>query len=107
MAKPRSYRSPAMASIHEAAVGLFEAGGMDRTTMRDFDTACLTPVPVLSPGEIRSLRLREGASQVVFAHHLNVSKGLVSQWERGEKKPAGPSLKLLALVAKWGLAAIA
>jgi putative transcriptional regulator len=31
----------------------------------------------------------------------------VSQWERDEKQPAGPSLKLLALVAKNGLSAIA
>jgi hypothetical protein len=31
----------------------------------------------------------------------------VSQWERGEKRPRGPSLKLLTLVAKGGLRAIA
>lgn len=53
------------------------------------------------------LRLREHASQAVFARHLNVTTGLVSQWERGEKHPQGASLKLLALVAKNGLHAIA
>jgi putative transcriptional regulator len=36
-----------------------------------------------------------------------VTTGLVSQWERGEKHPHGASLKLLALVAKRGLAAVA
>jgi putative transcriptional regulator len=36
-----------------------------------------------------------------------VTVGLVSQWERGEKHPHGPSLKLLALVQKKGLEAIA
>jgi putative transcriptional regulator len=45
-------------------------------------------------------------SQSVFAQHLNVNKSLVSQWERGEKRPSGPSLKLLALVEKNGLSAI-
>jgi putative transcriptional regulator len=32
---------------------------------------------------------------------------LVSQWERGEKKPSGPSLKLLSLVKHKGLKTIA
>ena len=57
--------------------------------------------------EVRSLISLEEARQVVFAHHLNVSKESVSQWERGEKRPAGPSLKLLSLVEKKGLSAIA
>lgn len=76
-------------------------------TMRQFDTLCLTPVKALQPEEIRALRQRERASQAVFARHLNVSIGLVSQWERGEKRPQGASLKLLSLVAKNGLEAIA
>jgi hypothetical protein len=42
-----------------------------------------------------------------FASYLNVTTGLVSKWERGEKQPQGPSLKLLALVQKKGLEAIA
>jgi len=60
-----------------------------------------------TPEEIRTLREREAVSQLVFAHHLNVSKESVSQWERGEKRPAGPSLKLLSLIQKKGLSAIA
>jgi len=43
-------------------------------------------------------------SQAVFARHLNVTKGLISQGERGEKKPVGASLKLLR---EKGLDAIA
>ena len=42
----------------------------------------------------------ERASQAVFARSLNVTTGLVSQWERGEKRPRGTSLELLTLVAK-------
>ena len=43
----------------------------------------------------------------MFARYLNVSTGLISQWERGEKRPAGASLKLLTLVQKKGLNVIA
>jgi putative transcriptional regulator len=103
----KQYRSSLMASIHETAEGLESAGVLGKRTMREFDELCLTPVQPLEPKEIRELRRREGASQAVFARHLNVTTGLVSQWERGEKHPRGPSLKLLALIAKNGLQAVA
>ena len=103
----KQYKSEALAAAHEAALGLAEAGVMSKTTMRVFDEMCLTPVVVMTPEEIRALRLRENASQSVFARYLNVTAGLVSQWERGEKRPRGASLKLLALVAKNGLRAVA
>lgn len=103
----KQYRSPLMASIHETAEELYAAGVMKKRTMREFDELCLTPVRPLKPAEIRALRLREGASQAVFARYLNVTTGLVSQWERGEKRPQGTSLKLLILVAKNGLRAVA
>lgn len=103
----KQYRSRLMASVHETAEGLHEAGVMDKRTLRGFDALCLTPIKPLQPEEIRALRQREQASQAVFARHLNVTTGLVSQWERGEKHPQGASLKLLSLVAKNGLEAIA
>ncbi|MEB8514167.1 MULTISPECIES: DNA-binding transcriptional regulator [Pseudomonadota] len=103
----KQYRSPVMASIHETAEGLHAAGVMDKQTMHKFDEACLTPVRALTPEEIRALREREGASQAVFARYLNVTTGLISQWERGEKHPQGASLKLLSLVAKHGLSTVA
>ena len=103
----KQYRSAVMASIHETAEGLHNAGVMNKQTMRKFDDACLTPVHPLSAEEIRALREREGASQAVFARYLNVTTGLISQWERGEKHPQGASLKLLSLVAKNGLMMVA
>ena len=60
---------------------------MAKRTMRAFDEMCLTPVEEMPPEKIRALRLRENASQAVFARHLNVTAALVSQWERGEKRP--------------------
>ena len=103
----KQYRSSLMASVHETAEGLRAAGVMDKRTMREFDELCLTPVRPLDAQEIRALRLREGVSQAVFARYLNVTIGLVSQWERGEKHPQGASLKLLALVERNGLQAVA
>src|SRR6266404_3277361 len=103
----KQYKSPVIASIHETAENLHAAGVMDKQTMRKFDEACLTTVHPISPAEIKSLREREGASQAVFARYLNVTTGLVSQWERGEKHPQGTSLKLLSLVEKHGLAGVA
>ena len=103
----KQYESEALAAAHEAAMGLAEAGLMARRTMRAFDERCLTPVEEMTPADIRALRLRENASQAVFARYLNVTEGLVSQWERGERRPRGASLKLLTLVAKNGLSAVA
>ena len=71
------------------------------------DQACLTPVLSLTPAAIRRIREREALSQAVFAAHLNVTTGVVSKWERGEKRPRGPAAKLLSLAAKHGIASIA
>ena len=103
----KTYRSDALAAVHEAALGLAEAGVMDKRTMKAFDEMCLTPVESLTPEQIRWIRTKEKASQAVFARYLNVTTGLVSQWERGEKRPRGASLKLLTLVARKGLQAVA
>lgn len=103
----KTYRTGALAAVHETARGLHAAGVMDKQTMKAFDAMCLTPVERLTAAQIRRIRLHENASQAVFARYLNVTTGLVSQWERGEKRPRGASLKLLTLVAKKGLHAIA
>jgi putative transcriptional regulator len=86
---------------------LHRVGVFDKATMREFDASCLTLTEPLSAKEILEIREREGVSQGVFARYLNVKPKLVSEWERGEKKPSGPSLKLLAIVKARGLTAIA
>jgi len=103
----KAYRSAALAALHESMSDLHRVGAIDSKTMRDFDRACLTPVMNLSPAAIRRIRTKAAVSQAVFAAHLNVTTGIVSKWERGEKKPRGPAAKLLSLAAKHGIAAIA
>ena len=91
---------------------LFEAGAARlahshaRPRMREFDASCLTTVEDLSPEAIQAIREHAGVSQAVLASFLNVKAKLVSEWERGDKKPSGPSLKLLSLVKSKGLDAI-
>lgn len=103
----RRYKSKISAAVHESMSDLHEIGLVDKRTMREFDERCLTRAFPLSPREILRLRKREGVSQSVFARHLNVAVKLVGEWERGQKKPSGPSLKLLALVKAKGLDTIA
>ena len=104
---PKKYRSDALAAIHETMEALHEVGAVDRQTMREFDETCLTPIEVMLPEQIKALRMREHISQPVFARYLNVSKNLVSDWERGIKKPGGPALRLLTVIQNKGLMSIA
>ncbi len=103
----KKYQSEALEALHETATGLHRLGLIDAKTMRDFDVSCLTNIEKLSAQEIAAVRKHAGVSQAVFAKYLNVTVSLISQWERGEKEPRGPSLKLLTLVQKKGLEAIA
>lgn len=100
------YLSP-LDAIHESASGLYDAGIIDATTMREFDSLCLPPVKDLSPTQIKKIRLREKLSQAVFAKYLNTTISTVRQWEVGEKHPRGTSLKLLNLVHDKGIAILA
>ena len=102
-----NYRSQIAEMIHQHAEDLFEGGFIDKKTMVEFDRSCLTPIKPLSADEIRQIRQKENFSQSVFAQYLNVSKNLVSDWERGVKKPSNTALKLLTLVQYKGIEAIA
>ena len=107
MTRSKAYKSDVKAAIHETVSDLYEAGLIDKQTMRRFDESCLTVVEPLTPEEIKAIREREHVSQTVFANYLNVTTSLVSKWERGEKRPSGASLKLLSLVKTRGLRAVA
>ena len=107
MAAKLKFKSDAFEAIHSSISAMYRIGTVDKATMRHFDERCLTAVEQPAPEEISRLREREGVSQHVFARYLNVPVTLVSQWERGQRKPSGAAVKLLALVKHKGLAAIA
>ena len=74
---------------------------------REFDALTLPPVRELSPRQIRSLRARSRPSQAVFAAVLNTNVSTVQKWEIDEKRPSGPSLKLLDVIQRKGIASLA
>lgn len=102
----RTYRSDALRSLHLAVEDLDAIGVIDKATKKRFDVACLTPVRTLEPAEIKGIRERANMSQAVFALVLNVTTSIVSKWEQGDKKPSGPSLKLLTLASQHGVEVI-
>jgi putative transcriptional regulator len=104
---PGTYKSEALAAVHEMMDGLHDAGAIGKQTLRQFDEACLAPAIPLQPGEIRAIREAEQVSQPVFARYLNVWKNLVSDWERGKKRTGGPALRLLSIIQRKGLEAVA
>ncbi len=106
MAAPAT-TSRILSEVHQAAQDLHAAGAIDPLTMRRFDALCLPPVPAYSAADIRRIRHQAHVSQAVFAAVLNVGRATVAAWEQGTKTPSGPALKLLDLVARKGLAALA
>jgi putative transcriptional regulator len=96
-----------LAEVHEAARDLHDAGAIDALTMRRFDFLCLPPVRHYTAADIRRIREEANVSQAVFAAILNVGKATVAAWEQGGKEPSGLALKLLDLVERKGLAALA
>ena len=105
-AKPK-FKSDAFEAIHCSATSMFAVGAIDKATMRTFDASCLATPPLLKPRQIKKLRERLCVSQPIFARYLNTSESTIEKWETGAKRPSGMALKLLAVVEKHGLEALA
>jgi putative transcriptional regulator len=99
-------KSRILDEMHEATCGLHDAGLISKRRMREFDALCHLDVEEMSPQKIKSLREKAHVSQAVFAAVLNTSLSTVQKWEIGDKKPSGPSLKLLNLIERKGLEAV-
>jgi putative transcriptional regulator len=96
-------KSSILKSVHETAQDLHRLGFIDKKKMIEYDLLCLKPVPQYSANKIHSLRKRYKLSQAVLAAILNTSLSTIQKWEIGQKKPSGPSLKLLYLLDRKGL----
>ena len=101
--KQKFKRLSPLDAIYKTAKGLYDAGIVDRQTMREFDVLCLPQLKDFSARDIKRIRLEEKVSQSVFAKYLNTSVSTIKQWELGNKHPRGTSLKLLNLIAEKGL----
>ena len=86
------------------ASGTLDDAGFRKITMREFGKG--ETAASLSGEEIRALREQAHMSQAVFAKHLNLTAGYVSQLEREVKRPSGPALALLDVIRRKGIEVI-
>jgi|SRR6266576_4031279 len=86
--------------------GILAESAYAKITKRHLDAKESATARPMSGKEIRALRERARMSQAVFAHHLNLTPGYVSQLERGAKRPTGAALVLLNVIARKGIATI-
>jgi putative transcriptional regulator len=92
---------------HDMANDLHAAGAMDAIMMRMMDQLCLPKKRAFTSAEIRRIRQRARMSQSSFAVMMGVGASTVAQWEQGNKKPSGASARLLDIIDRKGIEAIA
>ena len=93
-------------TVHESAQDLYDIGLLDKLTMREFDSLCLQKVKEYTPTQIKEIRLRNKASQAVFAAYLNTGVETVRKWEasgKTRKRPNGAAMKLISMIEKHGI----
>jgi putative transcriptional regulator len=89
------------AEMHQS--GLLDRAVYDKITMRHLGLNKMAPAEPMTGEEIRAVREQSKMSQAVFARHLNLTVGYVSQLERGTKRPTGAALALLNLIRRKGI----
>lgn len=100
------FKSRILDEMRETARGLHSAGIISKRRMGEFEALCNLDVEEMPPKKIKSLREKSHVSQAVFAAVLNTSVSTVQKWEIGDKRPSGPSLKLLNLIERKGLESV-
>ena len=93
-------------TVHESIQDMHDAGIVDKQTMREFDSLCLPEVTEYTSVQIKEIRLRNKASQAVFAAYLNTGVETVRKWEasgKTRKRPNGAAMKLISMVEKHGI----
>lgn len=99
-------KSRILDAVHETASDLRRLGFIDKRKMQKYDALCLQPVQNYDATKVKALRERLHLSQAVLASVLNTSTSTVRKWEVGDKRPSGPSQKLLDILERKGLEAI-
>ena len=99
-------KSRILDEMRETARGLHSAGIISKRRMGELEALCNLDVEEMPPKKIKSLREKSHVSQAVFAAVLNTSVSTVQKWEIGDKRPSGPSLKLLNLIERKGLESV-
>jgi len=100
-------QSRLLAEMLETAEGMHQSALIDKRRMSEIQALCQPTVEPILPGDIKAMRENLNGSQSVFAMLLNTSISTVQKWEIGDKQPSGPSLKLLNIVKRHGMSALA
>ena len=89
------------------AAGVINNSAYEKITLRHFGSKTAAPMAApITADDIRALREGAHMSQAVFARHLNLTVGYVSQLERGAKHPTGAALALLNVIRRKGIDAV-
>ncbi|MEZ5606825.1 MAG: DNA-binding transcriptional regulator [Burkholderiaceae bacterium] len=96
-------KSRTLEAVHESASDLHRLGLIDKRKMQKYGALCLEPVRNYDATKVKALRERLHLSQAVLASVLNTSTSTVRKWEVGDKRPSGPSQKLLDVLERKGL----
>ncbi|VFR19555.1 FIG050068: DNA-binding protein [plant metagenome] len=99
-------KSPLLQAIHGTANDLHALGFIDQRALQRYDLLCLAPAREYDATGIKALRARLNLSQAVLAQVLNTSPSTIRKWEIGDKKPSGPSQRLLDILDRKGLAGV-
>jgi putative transcriptional regulator len=91
--------------MQETFADLQKGGVISKKQMGEFEALKHLEIKAFQPKLIKQLRTKERLSQAVFAAVLNTSTSTIQKWETGEKKPSGPSLKLLSILKNKGIEA--
>ena len=92
--------------MRETARGMRKVGIIDARRMREYEALFrANQVPQFTGESVKELRTRLNISQTVLAHVINTSAAAVRAWEAGNKKPGGPTCKLLDILDRKGLEA--
>jgi putative transcriptional regulator len=102
----RDGQSRILRAVHETATGLAQSGLITKRRLAELEALCQIDVGEMSAQQIKSLRESVQVSQAVLTAILNTSVSTVQKWEIGDKRPSGPSLKLLHLIERKGIEAV-
>lgn len=71
----------------------YEKGNLKAKTT----TLTVEPIERFKPEEIRSIRMKTGLTQILFAKYMGVSVKTVEAWEAGRNHPEGAACRLLSM----------
>lgn len=91
----------------EMARELHAVGAMDKVTLRMIEELRLPERRRFTADDVRRVRAKTRLSQPVFAIVMGVGRTTVAQWEQGLKSPSGPSARLLDVIDRKGIEAVA